>query len=132
PAGGARIDSYAGTVFVPNITNHPNGVGGWSNADYLNAVLNGISPEGRHYLPVFPYSAYAGMKPEDVLDIKAYIETLAPSDSKPSAHEISFPYNTNFFWAMWKRGNFDTAAFQPGDGSQMSRGRYLAENVGAC
>ena len=132
PAGGTRIDSYAGTVFVPNITNHPNGVGGWSNADYLNAVINGISPDGRHYLPMFPYSAYAGMNPEDVLDIKAFIETLEPSDSKPPTHEISFPYNTNFFWAMWKRGNFDTASFQPGDGSQMSRGRYLADNVGAC
>ncbi|OCW59482.1 c-type cytochrome [Hoeflea olei] len=132
PAGGARIDAYVGTVFVPNITSHPNGVGGWSNADYLNAVINGISPKGRHYLPMFPYTAYAGMKPEDVLDIKAYIDTLAPSDAKPPAHEISFPYNTNFFWAMWKRGNFDTAAFQPGDGSQMSRGRYLADSVGAC
>lgn len=132
PAGGARIDSYTGTVFVPNITSHPNGVGGFSNADYLNAVINGISPDGRHYLPMYPYGAYAGMKPEDVLDIKAYIATLAPSDNKPPAHEISFPYNTNFFWAMWKRGNFDTPAFQPGDETQMSRGRYLAENVGAC
>ncbi|PWW01455.1 hypothetical protein DFR52_102117 [Hoeflea marina] len=132
PAGGARIDSYVGTVFMPNITSHANGVGGFSNADYLNAVINGISPEGRHYLPVFPYGAYAGMKPEDVLDIKAYIATLEPSDNRPPAHEISFPYNTNFFWAMWKRGNFDVAAFQPGDGSQMSRGRYLAESVGAC
>ena len=132
PAGGARIDSYTGTIFVPNITSHPNGVGGWSNADYLNAVINGISPDGRHYLPMFPYTAYAGMDPEDVLDIKAYIDTLAPSDSKPPAHEISFPYNTNFFWAMWKRGNFDTPAFQPGDGSQMSRGHYLADHVGAC
>ena len=132
PAGGARMDTHAGVVNVPNITNNANGVSGWTNAQFLNAVINGISPDGRHYLPFFPYTSYAGMKPEDVLDIKGYIESLPGSDNKVPPHEISFPYNTNLFWAAWKKGNFDMPAFQPGDGSQMERGRYLVENVGAC
>ncbi|MCO6184651.1 c-type cytochrome [Rhizobium sp. L1K21] len=131
-SGGREIETYVGKFFVPNITASSSGTGGWSNAQYLNAVINGTAPDGRNYYPVFPYNAYAGMKPEDVLDIKAYIETLKPSDSPSKRHEVSFPYNLDSSISAWKMANFDTPAFQPGDGSQMSRGRYLVENVGAC
>lgn len=131
-SGGRQLDTYIGTFFVPNITAHANGTGGWSNSQYLNAVINGLAPDGRNYYPVFPYAAYAGMKPEDVLDIKAYIETLPQSDAASERHEVSFPYNLNSTISLWKRGNLTTPAFQPGDGSQMSRGRYLVETVGGC
>lgn len=131
-SGGRKLDTFIGTFYVPNITAHPKGTGGWSNADYLNAVMHGVAPDGRNYYPVFPYGSYAGMKPEDVLDIKAYIETLPPSDSEAPRHVVGFPYNLDATIALWKRGNFDTPAFQPGDGSQKSRGRYLVEAVGAC
>lgn len=131
-AGGQKLDTFIGTFYVPNITAHPSAVGGWSNADYLNAVINGVAPDGRNYYPVFPYASYAGMRPEDVLDIKAYIETLPASDNTVPRHVVGFPYNLDATVALWKRANFDTPAFQPGDGSQRSRGRYLVEAVGAC
>ena len=131
-SGGMKMDTFIGTFYVPNITAHPNGVAGWSNADYLNAVINGLGKDGRHLYPVMPYTAYAGLKPEDVLDIKAYIDSLPQSDNKVAAHELSFPYNLSATISFWKRGNFTTPAWQPDDGSQMSRGRYLVENAGAC
>ncbi len=131
-SGGLKMDTFIGTFFVPNISAHPSGIGGWSNADFLNAVMNGIGKDGQHLYPVMPYTSYAGMKPEDVIDIKAYIDSLPQSDNKVEAHQLSFPYNLSATIAFWKRGNFDTAAYQPDDGSQMSRGRYLAESVGAC
>ena len=131
-SGGLKMDTFIGTFFVPNISADAAGIGGWSNADFLNAIMNGIGKDGQHLYPVMPYTSYAGMKPEDVIDIKAYIDTLAKSDNKVAAHELSFPYNLSATIAFWKRGNFDTAAFQPDDGSQNSRGRYLVENVGAC
>lgn len=131
-SGGRKLDTFIGTFYVPNITGHAKGAGSFSNADYLNAVINGVAPDGHNYYPVFPYASYAGMKPEDVLDIKAYIETLPQSDSEAPRHVVGFPYNLDATVALWKRANFDTAAFQPGDGSQKSRGRYLVEAVGAC
>lgn len=131
-SGGLKMDTFIGTFFVPNITAHPSATGGWSNADFLNAVVNGVGRDGRHLYPVMPYTSYAGMKPEDVLDIKAYIETLPQSDKVVEKHKLSFPYNLSATIAFWKRGNFDTAAYQPDDGDQLSRGRYLVENVGAC
>ncbi len=131
-SGGTKMDTAIGTFFVPNITNHPNGVSGWSNADYLNAVINGVGKDGRHLYPVMPYTSYAGMKPEDVLDIKAYVDSLPSSDNKVERHKISFPYNLSATIAFWKRGNFTTTAYQKTDDSQLERGRYLVENAGAC
>lgn len=131
-SGGLKMETFIGTFYVPNITAHANGIASWSNADFLNAVINGVGKDGRHLYPVMPYTAYAGMKPEDVLDMKAYIETLPASDNRVQAHELSFPYNLSATIAFWKRGNFDTAAYQPDDGSQLARGRYLVENAGGC
>ena len=131
-SGGTKMDTFIGTFYVPNITASPQGIGGWSKADFLNAVINGVGKDGRHLYPVMPYVAYAGMKPQDVMDIQAYIETLQKSDNQVHRHELSFPYNLSATIAFWKRGNFNTPAYQPGKEGQLERGRYLVENVGAC
>jgi mono/diheme cytochrome c family protein len=131
-SGGLEMETAIGKFFAPNISNHPNGVSGWSNADYLNAVVVGLDREGNHLYPVMPYVSYGGMKPEDVLDIKAYIETLPGSDAISKDHEISFPFNRQTTLSLWKRRNYNTAAYAPDDGSQKARGRYLVENVGQC
>ncbi|MEE9376046.1 MAG: c-type cytochrome, partial [Rhizobiaceae bacterium] len=130
--GGLKMSSYVGTFYVPNLSNSTKGIANWTNAAFLNAMLNGVSPKGRHYYPVFPYTSYAGMKPEDVLDIKAFIKTLSKSDNKVDAHEISFPYNVNAAMSYWKRSNFSTPRWSPGKDDQLARGKYLVENVGAC
>ena len=131
-SGGLKMETFAGAVYVPNITSHPKGIGGWTNANFLNALINGVAPDGHHYLPIFPYTAYAGMKPEDVLDMKAYLATLKKSDNKVPASEVSFPFNTDFALGLWKRANFDTPRWQPGKKDQISRGKYLVDHVGAC
>ena len=131
-SGGQKMDTFIGTLFAPNITPDPAGIGGWSNAQFLNATMRGIGKDGRHLYPVMPYAAYAGMNPTDMLDIKAYLETLQKSDARTEANRISWPYNMSLTMSMWKRANLNETPFQPGDGSQMSRGRYLVENVGAC
>ena len=131
-SGGLEMRSAIGTFRAPNISAHGNGIAGWSNADFLNAVMIGVNPDGSGLYPVMPYTAYAGMKPEDVLDIKAYIETLPPSDARSADHEISFPFNQQFAVSLWKRANFSTRPFQPTEQSQLERGRYLVENVAGC
>ncbi|MCC2096580.1 MAG: hypothetical protein KDJ29_06790, partial [Hyphomicrobiales bacterium] len=62
-SGGTKMDTFIGTFYVPNISASPQGVGGWSKADFLNAVINGVGKDGRHLYPVMPYTSYAGMKP---------------------------------------------------------------------
>ncbi|WP_051332559.1 c-type cytochrome [Cucumibacter marinus] len=131
-SGGKRMDSAIGVFYAPNITASEAGIGGWSNADFLNAVMRGKAPDDRHYYPVFPYTAYAGLKPEDVLDIKAYLETLPQSDFRPPDHEIGLPWNQQWFLAVWKFGNMDITPHVPGDNSQHARGEYLVEAAGHC
>ena len=36
----------------------------------------GVSPGGSHYYPALPYASYARMRLEDVIDLKAYVDTL--------------------------------------------------------
>ncbi|WP_020178716.1 c-type cytochrome [Methylopila sp. M107] len=131
-SGGLKMDTFIGTLFASNITADPAGIGGWSNAQFLNATMRGIGKDGRHLYPVMPYASYAGMNPTDMLDVKAYLETLPKSDARTEANRISWPYNMSVTMNLWKRANLDETAFAPGDGSQLARGRYLVEAVGGC
>jgi mono/diheme cytochrome c family protein len=131
-SGGMEMQTAIGKFFAPNISAHPNGIGGWSNADFLNAVMAGLDKEGDNLYPVMPYTSYGGMKPEDVLDIKAYIETLPQSDAASKEHEIAFPFSRQTTITLWKRSHFTVPAYQSREETQMERGRYLVENVGGC
>ena len=131
-SGGMEMQTAIGRFFAPNISAHPNGIGGWSNADFLNAVMVGLKKDGDNLYPVMPYTSYGGMKPEDVLDIKAYIETLPQSDAASKEHEIAFPFSRQTTITLWKRSHFTVPAYQPRGETQMERGRYLVENVGGC
>ncbi len=72
------LKSPFGTFYVPNISPDPNdGIGKWSEADFVTAMLKGTSPDGRHYFPAFPYSRYQRMKLQDVRDLFAHIEDAA-------------------------------------------------------
>ena len=58
--GGLPITSPFGTFYAPNISPDPNdGIGRWSEADFVNAVMKGVSPGGTHYFPAFPYTSYS-------------------------------------------------------------------------
>ena len=77
--GGLAIPSPFGTFYAPNISpDAADGIGRWSEAEFVTAVTRGISPTGYHYFPAFPYTSYAHAKVEDVRDLFAYLKTLAP------------------------------------------------------
>ena len=60
--GGLGLKSPFGTFYVPNISPDPNdGIGGWSEAQFVTAMVKGTSPDGRHYFPAFPYTSYQRM-----------------------------------------------------------------------
>lgn len=133
-AGGMSFPTVAGTFFAPNISaDEGRGIGGWSNSEFLNAVMRGISPEGDYYYPVFPFASYAGMKPEDVLDIKAHIDSLLKSGQKSKPHDLGFPFNSRrIFAAAWRNLHLDTSAFVPSGRGAHDRGKYLVEHVAHC
>ena len=110
--GGLAIPSPFGTFNVPNISPDPNdGIGRWSEADFVTAVFKGASPEGAHYFPAFPYTSYQHAKAEDVRDLFAYLKTLAPVAGKARDHDVSFPFNIRRNVGVWKRLFMDGKPF---------------------
>jgi hypothetical protein len=70
PRGGLPLKTIFGTFFPPNISSDRNdGIGSWSEANFVTAMWKGTSPDGSHYYPVFPYTSYQRMKLEDVRDL---------------------------------------------------------------
>src|ERR1700751_556945 len=76
--GGLALDSPFGTFYVPNISpDAADGIGRWTEAQFINAVAQGVSPEGYHYFPAFPYTTYTHARRSDIRDLFAYLKTLA-------------------------------------------------------
>src|SRR6202023_1495879 len=87
--GGLAVPSPFGTFYVPNISpDMTDGIGRWSEANFVTAVVKGTSPEGAHYFPAFPYPSYQHAKLEDIRDLFAYLKTLAPVPGKVRNHDV--------------------------------------------
>src|SRR6187455_3402802 len=112
--GGLAIPSPFGTFYVPNISSDPTyGIGRWSEADFVTAVLKGTSPDGAHYFPAFPYASYQRATVEDIRDLFAYLKTLAPVAGKPREHEMPFPFNIRRNVGIWKWLFMDGKPYTP-------------------
>lgn len=133
--GGEGLASPFGTFYAPNISpDRDEGIGGWSDIDFVNAVLRGVSPEGAHYYPSFPYPSYQRMKIEDALDLKAFIDSL-PAVSTPSpGHDLPALFRIRRGVGLWKRIFMERKPFLPGPDAEpeIRRGAYLATALGHC
>ena len=133
--GGLAIPSPFGTFYAPNISPDPNdGIGRWSEADFVNAVRRGVSPGGTQYFPAFPYTSYAHATVQDVRDLFAWLKTLPPVAGKVRDHDVPFPFNIRRNVGIWKWLFFDGALFIPDQSRSPSwnRGAYLVNGFGHC
>src|SRR6201996_2648067 len=133
--GGLPIPSPFGTFYAPNISSDPNdGIGRWSEADFVNAVMKGISPGGTHYFPAFPYTSYSHATVKDVRDLFAFLKTLAPVQGKVRDHDLPFPFNIRRNVGIWKLMFFDQSPFVPDTthSPAWNRGAYLVNGLGHC
>ena len=132
-SGGQRFVTQFGTFVAPNISPSPQGVGDWSDVDLINAVMRGVSPEGQHYYPAFPWNAYNKAEVQDIADLVAYLRTLPPSAAESLPHEIPFPFNIRRSVGGWKFLFENRDFVVQGDLTpEQTRGRYLVEALGHC
>ena len=133
-AGGEKFASPFGTFLAPNISTDPaQGIGGWTLDLFVHAVQDGISPEGDHYFPAMPYVAYAKMVPQDVVDLKAFMDSLPASTAPSLPHEVSFPFNIRRTLGGWKLLFAGGGYVMGGDlTAEVERGRYIAESLAHC
>jgi mono/diheme cytochrome c family protein len=133
--GGLAIPSPFGTFYAPNISPDPeDGIGRWSEGDFVNALMKGISPTGEHYFPAFPYTSYQHARVEDVRDLFSYLKTLAPVPGKVRDHDVPFPFNIRRNVGIWKLLFMDGKPFvpDPSHSERFNRGAYLVNSFGHC
>ena len=92
-AGGRPIQTPFGVLEAPNITpDGATGIGDWSDAQFDAAVREGRRPDGSRAYPAMPYPYYTKMSRSDVLDIRAYLNTVAPVHNSVEVNQLPFPY----------------------------------------
>ena len=134
-AGGPPIKTPFGTFRAPNITpNVEDGIGDWTLAEFSAALTRGTSPEGAPYYPVFPYAAYTEMTNQDIADLWAAMQTVAPAPGGRSDHEIGFPFNVRFALRAWQNLFLDPGPFEmdPKQSEAWNRGAYVVNGPGHC
>ena len=128
-AGGQSFSTDFGVFYAPNVSmSVAHGIGNWTLDHFATAVRNGVSPQGEHYFPAFPYTSYAKIADQDIVDLWTFWQTLPAVEVADKAHDISFPYSIRRNLGVWKLFYAD-ATYVSQEGT---RGAYLVEALGHC
>jgi len=133
--GGLALNSPFGTFYVPNISSDPqDGIGAWTETQFVTAMTKGTSPTGEHLYPAFPYPSYQHMRLDDLRDLFAFLKTLPPVQGRVRDHALSFPFNIRRAVGLWKLLFLDGQPFtpDPAQSAQWNRGAYLVNGPGHC
>ena len=137
-AGGGALETPFGTLLAPNITpDIGTGIGGWTDDQFVEAVRTGIGHGGIHLYPAMPYTYYTKLTREDVIAIRAYLDTVEPVRNLVQANQLPFPFNQREAMVGWNALYFTPGEFKPDPGkpAEWNRGAYLveaAEHCGLC
>lgn len=133
--GGLALNSPFGVFYVPNISSDAkDGIGGWSEAQFVTAMVKGTSPTGEHLYPALPYTSYQHMRLDDLRDLFAYLKTLPAISGRVRDHDLPFPFNIRQTLGAWKLLFLDGKTFtpDPAQSAQWNRGAYLVNGPGHC
>ena len=134
-AGDRPIPTPFGTIYSSNITpDKDTGIGTWSDDDFWRAMHDGLRPNGDHLYPAFPYPWYTRLTHDDVLAMKAYLDTLPPVRQTVRARELPWPLSWRASVAGWNGLFFKPGEFasDPVRSAEWNRGAYLVEGLGHC
>jgi mono/diheme cytochrome c family protein len=134
-AGGNALKTPFGTFYGPNLTPHVDaGLGRWTEADFVRAMREGVRPDGAHYYPAFPYTAFTRISDGDLSDLWAYLRSLPPDGRPNQAHQLRLPFGWRHALGAWNWLYFTPARFaaDPGRTATVNRGAYLVEALGHC
>jgi mono/diheme cytochrome c family protein len=133
--GGLALASPFGTFYPPNISSdRKDGIGSWSEADFVTALQKGTSPDGQHYYPAFPYPSYQHIKLDDARDLFAYLHTLPAVAGQAPPHQLPLPFRWRRLIGGWDFLFLDGKPFtpDPSKSAQWNRGAYLVNGPGHC
>src|SRR6201996_5709436 len=133
--GGLALKSPFGTFYPPNISTDPkDGIGSWSEANFVTALWKGTSERDTNLYPAFPYTSYQHMRLNDVRDLFAYLKTLPAVPGRSRRQDLTFPFNDRRLLGGWKLLFLHGGPFvsDPARSEQWNRGAYLVNGPGHC
>jgi len=114
------------TASAPNITPDPEtGIGGWSDADLIRAIREGVRPDGSIIGPPMPITMYRGLSDRDAKAIVAYLRQVEPIRNTVAPSEYRIPLPPSYGPPV------DHVADVP-RGDKVAYGAYLAGPAGHC
>jgi mono/diheme cytochrome c family protein len=125
-AGGFLIEESEFRAYAPNITQDlETGIGGWSDEEIMQAIREGVRPDGRVIGPPMPILSYRNMSDSDVRAIVAYLRTVDPVRNIVPQSEYNFPLPDSWgppIGSVPDVSRNDTLAY----------GTYLSNALGHC
>src|ERR1700728_659151 len=134
-AGGRAFVLPFGSIYSTNITpDVETGIGGYSDANFLEAVHKGIGRGGVRLYPAMPYASYTYMSDADALAIKAYLFTLKPLHAPAPQNTLAFPFNQRALMSVWSALFNPDKRYEPNADRSLewNRGAYLVEAMEHC
>ncbi len=134
-AGGLALETPFGRVYSTNLTPDPEtGIGRWSYTAFERAMREGISRDGHHLYPAFPYTAYARTTDADLQALYAYLMSQPPVKAETPRTRLAFPFNLRPMMAVWNALFHRASAYSddPEKSPEWNRGAYLVQGLGHC
>lgn len=134
-AGGRPMQTPFGTIYTTNLTpDAETGLGRWSFSAFQRAMREGISRDGHHLYPAFPYTAFAKTSDDDLQALYAYFMSLTPVSAETPKADLKFPFGARPLMAGWNALFHDTSPMQPvaSQSADWNRGAYLVNGLGHC
>jgi len=74
--GGAEFHGPWGISIAPNLTNHPDGLADYTDAEIIQMITQGTRPNGAPMFPPMGYGYFARMTDSDIAALVAYLRSL--------------------------------------------------------
>jgi mono/diheme cytochrome c family protein len=97
-------------------------------------LREGISADGSHLYPAFPYTAYTNVTDQDAHAIYIYLRSLKPVNYARPANKMSFPFSVRALIGGWNMMFFEPGRYaaDPTRSAEWNRGAYLTQGLGHC
>jgi mono/diheme cytochrome c family protein len=134
-SGGLPFTASFGTVYSTNITpDKETGIGSWTEVQFYRALHQGISADGHHLYPAFPYVYFTRISRQDTDALFAYLKSLTPVHEPPTPNRLIFPFNIRALMIFWDWLFLHDKRFEPDPkhNAEWNRGAYIVTGLGHC
>ena len=135
PVAGAYFENPIGSVYSSNISpDSTTGIGSWTLGEFARAMRHGVSRDGRHLFPVFPYTHFVALSDRDISALFVFLKRADSVRYTPPEADLPLPLNIRVLLTAWKfvfaRG--ESCDYVKRKSESWNRGAYIALGIGHC